>query len=210
MNIRKIKRVNNYLIGLILILLALYIIALNSEVWTIFKEYSVKNISSIERLINIAKDLLHIIAIIIGCIWTYFHFIKSRTFKAKAQLKIKPYVISVNEKNRFISIRCSIENMGSTKITCRYFRFEIYRINIEDGEIKDILIKDEIDENLLTKSTITNLSYYIIEPNDELHRDVKLVLNKDIDIILIKIFLVSKRYDLWEECMPVNLKLKGG
>ncbi len=68
-----------------------------------------------DTTIGIAQKVLTIIGIIVGAIWTYFHYFRGRTYRPRLETSIKGEVLKENEALLLVA-KIRIKNVGLSKI----------------------------------------------------------------------------------------------
>ena len=68
-----------------------------------------------DTTIGIAQKILTIIGIIVGAIWTYFHYFRGRTYRPRLETSITGELLKEN-KNLLLVAKIRIKNVGLSKI----------------------------------------------------------------------------------------------
>lgn len=177
------------------------------------------NIVDLEKISNIFRNVFYTLAICIGAVWSYYVFIKGRTFTPKLCMSINAKGQYKNHNN-LILFRFRVKNSGKTTIYPRYLKAQFYSGKIENGTVGFTLF-NEISNVLSEYSKSIDNSKnekLTIEPNDEFNID-QLIFNKnnfDIysdlldSIIMVKLFFVDNVYRVWREIVILDLnEVKG-
>jgi hypothetical protein len=72
-------------------------------------------LADLQKVVDIAQKLFTIAAIIVGGVWTYFHFFKGRTFKMRLEPSVSS-VITTSDGTNHLIVSISLRNVGLSKV----------------------------------------------------------------------------------------------
>jgi hypothetical protein len=130
----------------------------------------------IGTIASVANEIVTSTAIIVGGVWTYFKFIKGRTFAHRAELDISASFVS-NNANLYLSISVVFKNTGSSQLplnpdmkVIRLFRMSDNShggIHAADWErISTVSILDQHDW-LEAQETVSDTLIYCLSSSDK-------------------------------------------
>jgi hypothetical protein len=167
------------------------------------------NNSFILPITEFIKNLISIVAIIIGATWSYYLFIKGRTFNPRISISTKLRFIC-GEQKEIAVIRIKFRNRGRIKIRplsapvmCYYATFNI---DSTPCYFKFFDIKNVLAGYLIERTKI------ILEPQDEITIDLPVTLTfrtnyrEHQPFILLKAFFIDTNWKSWEEHTILNLE----
>jgi hypothetical protein len=166
--------------------------------------FTFSHLDKISQISAIFRNLFTMIAIFIAGVWSYYVFIKGRTFKPKLNMDISlGQKFGINEENSII--KCKILNSGKIRIKPLYVKAKFYYGQIQDSHISYIQFDE--NENILNGCYEPNETIFL-EPQDEMNIDfclftgkIKKDVNKDClnSIIMIRLYFVDAKYHVWKE-----------
>jgi len=158
----------------------------------------VQNVEKVSKISSVFRDIFYMAAICVAGLWTYYIFIKGRTFEPRARLSIS--LKDLSDANALAIIRFTITNIGKVKLSslkgqARYF------IGKED-QYGIIYAPYFIEEDLL-RNYRERYEDTVLEPGDEINIDTPLIINGiNNSLLMIKsIFEVSEYRFYKENCM---------
>jgi hypothetical protein len=102
----------NYWIGALVALLTIFVIGI------LFKNnvLTFKLITDNQAFISTIKDIVFLITVIGGAVFSYYKFFKGRTFSLKADIKFDIHIFKTPEENLLHVIKVEVENIGTLSI----------------------------------------------------------------------------------------------
>ncbi len=73
------------------------------------------SLSAAKDLVGIIKDSITAIAVIVSGYWTYFKFIKDRTYRPRLDISLGGRWITVDDR-KFFQARTSVKNIGTSVV----------------------------------------------------------------------------------------------
>lgn len=134
-----------------------------------------------------AKNVVEILAIIVGGFWTYFHYLKGRTFKRRLESSLNA-AIELRHSKHYLVVHSELKNIGSSKV--RLNRDES-GVAIYPGEPKG-LGTAEVSNISWHKRAMFNVfsDHEWIEPTESI-RDALVVELPDKPLPLYKVELIA-------------------
>ena len=154
-------RIVAFLVLIVFILLIIYLDKVFNIRAHLFTPASAENISKVTTPI---KDIIYMLALLVAAIWTYFQFLKGRTFVPKLNVHI--FLEGVGgEKEKTAIVRFKLSNTGRVKIT-ELSGTAVYSLeNIIDNEVKFVPFFKNED---IMSSYRNSYKGGILEPGDEI------------------------------------------
>jgi hypothetical protein len=161
-----------------------------------------------EALRNVVTSL----AFVFAGSWTYYVFIRGRTFKPRISLHIE--LTGVCGRGRNIAIfRIKIRNEGRSRVRPLACPAEFYYGTIDKAD--HLRFEKSLDiENTLT-ALYDPSEMFFLEPQDEFTVDVPILLNPALEesrqpIMLVRVEFVDARLKAWRERRIVSLEREKG
>ena len=120
------------------------------------------DIDKIESLSSIVKNGFTIAAIIVGGIWTFFHYFKGRTFKPRLELRISGE-IRKNDDSKCLITKVCLKNVGLSKLEIKQRGSGMRIISLD--EVPHSNEAKKLEGNRLKTVTIFK-EHEWIEPNE--------------------------------------------
>ena len=163
---KKHKKVLNYvLVGIFILLSGTYVIQ------TYIYDLLLQNADKLSKISSLLRDAFYMLAIFIAGLWTYYIFIKGRTFEPKAKLVIGLKDL-LKEKNIAI-VRFTVINIGKVKLTSLRGQARYFLVNSDQQGI--LYIPYGIDVDILRNYREFNEDI-VLEPGDEINIDMPLLV----------------------------------
>jgi hypothetical protein len=121
--------------------LILLILFLSFGLGNLFKYQVITNDKLIhnKELVSVLKDIITIIAVVIGAILSYFRFFIGRTFSAKADIEFDVSLIETPEKMIMHVLTVSIVNKGNLTIWQPMAKIGVRQFNSKETKNEDII-----------------------------------------------------------------------
>ena len=176
------NKINLLLLGILSILVAVYYLRK-------YPGYVPTDIDRLSKTASLLRDFLNIFGIIIAGLWSYYIFIKGRTFAPRARLSIN--VKEVSPTHQMAIVRFKIENIGKTKLSPLKGRAQYFLGHVDKDQI--VFCPFYGDSNLLQSYHEADESL-ILEPGDEINVDTPIFIgNTPNALLMVKcIFEVSE------------------
>ncbi|OHB62352.1 MAG: hypothetical protein A2Y76_00280 [Planctomycetes bacterium RBG_13_60_9] len=157
-------------------------------------------------LVGLAKDVILTGATIVAGIWSYYVFIKGRTFRPRLSINVRMHYVCGRRRDVAV-VRVSIRNEGRTRIRPALAQAAFsYGILSENGVVE--FRPFHVVENMLDEY-YRRTERFALEPQDEMHIDVPVplsltmgseLLTQDTTIgIHVKIKVWDIGYRCWQE-----------
>jgi len=167
------------------------------------------NIDTLSRLTTIVRDIVYIAGAVLAATWSYYIFIKGRTFKPRLKIGINLKQIC-GEYRHVAIIRCSAINNGKINIDPLVVTAKAYRGYIDNDKLKYELFHEY--KNILENYTDFD-DKLSLEPGDEINIDFSLFVpniksenkHKALELVLIKINFIDRKYNVWFENSIIGL-----
>jgi hypothetical protein len=142
----------------------------------------------LERVSSIFQNCFTVLALIIGGIWTYFHFIKGRVFRPSLELSASGDLFSDNT-GKFLIVKVKLKNVGSSKldIVQKGTGLRVKALKKTNNARKAYKISGD---RLITLSIFKDHQW--IEPNEHIDDVQLLSMPSDCENILLEVRLISK------------------
>jgi hypothetical protein len=168
--------------------------------------------ASLAKYLEMARDALAIVGILIAGLWTYYQFIKGRTFKPKLKIDINLQDVL----SGFAIVRCKLENVGKIGIRPNFVRAKLYRGVNDGGKIQYVQFDQK--ENILEDSTFNTGERFFLEPQDQLQLDFEVFVKPylqgegepNVPIMLVRLAFVDSNYFVWQQSSILALESKSG
>lgn len=145
----------------IVIILTIIIAGLGLAVLNKYKIISEASLSSKSGLIGNIKDIITILAIIIGAVLTYFKFFAGQTFTPKAQVDFQVTIIE-NPQGKFLhTVKVIVTNLGN--LTIWNPKAEISAKPRGDGNTREGVVRNFIEKDYINKKSDNQT---IIDPGE--------------------------------------------
>ena len=93
------------------------------------------DINQIETLVNIAKEIATILALIIGGVWSYMLFIRKRQIYPRAKIEHQIQSQLVEEKKLLLSIDVFISNNSDVLLSLESWKLDVKQMLPPQGEL---------------------------------------------------------------------------
>ncbi len=149
------------------------------------------DITPIQNWTTLIKDIITVIAIVTGGLWTYLRFIKGRLCFPQAKLIHEISEVALEESKILVRVTLIVKNIGNTLISIPKCETRIQQIKPLPSELLGKLATNDIyiDKYAEIKwSTIDNRTVGIkseIEPNETDEFVFDFVIDKSIETIII-------------------------
>lgn len=100
------------------------------DAWFLFLKYHY----ALTNITTILSDLFSIVAISLGGVWTYYVFVKGRTFTSKIKIDLK-LEDNGHPENKVVILKTRITNEGKTRVVGIETRLELNYGQLKDGKI---------------------------------------------------------------------------
>lgn len=175
-----------------------------------FRDEIASDPSRLATYVAIARDLMTVLAILLGGVWTYHLLIRRRILRPKLKLSSRvKHIASFGKGDRLVLVRCLFSNVGSVKITplltiveVEYGYFSDGRLNYTPPEERRIL-QWLSDDGLLRT----------LEPGEETYDDIPIPLRvlsgsngKDVVLLKLRIQLTDDRFMIWRQDTVLPLR----
>ncbi len=159
------------------------------------------------NVITIVTSIVNSVALLIGGIWAFNNFIRSRAGVWNLNIQVAPETIEVEDGRKLLVINVHLRNIGNVKIVpgpsgCVVKVIPIIT-NTEEvfSEIKADTSKIIYQEDILKKYYRPKIGYnnYEIEPNSEYHEEICLLVEeKNIFEIQVEFFYKQDKDSITE------------
>ena len=155
------------------VLLSVLVILLCAMLFRMFAyDALVNNSSDISKVSTILRDFFYMSAISIAGIWSYYTFVKGRTFEPRAKLAVS--LKEVSSKKDLAIFRITITNIGKVKLSSLRGEARFY-LGAKD-KYGVIYAPYYIEPNVLRNYYNPNIDL-ILEPGDEINIDTPLIID---------------------------------
>lgn len=144
--------------------------------------------------LDIADKAIKLIAVMLGGIWTYWNYKKSRTYEQKMELQLAGTIFERN--GTYIEVLAKLKNLGET----------VHPVQQEGTYCEIIAIYSDMSEQSVRLSPIFTRDQYI-EPGETISDRVLTLLRTDVtDIVWLRVDLrvASGRVE-WQETDVIRL-----
>lgn len=167
--------INAFLLGVVVISLSYALFGERigfypAQIWTKMNT----NHERYQQYLDLLKSVLSVIALFIAGLWTYYKFIKGRTFSPKLAINIS--VMENKDTTRsIVLVRIKLENVSNVRIGPRSATVKFDYGAPRDGQIEYKSLNEEQD---LLSFYYSNNEIFHVEPKDVMTIDVPVVTDE--------------------------------
>lgn len=150
-------------------------------------------LSSWEKVTSIAQNIVTVIAIFIGAIWTYYTFIKGRTLTPRLELKILPRIFKSGNL-KYLVATIQLKNAGSSKVDIVQKGSLLGVYTYEPKQNKD---SPESVEWVQYRASSVLANHHWIEPGEIVEEPVLIPIVENDSTIYKVLFRINSRQTTW-------------
>jgi hypothetical protein len=148
------------------------------------------DIDKLGKFTQLFLNIISILAIFAAGLWSYYVFLRGRTFKPRAKIQIT--LQEVSGLHSIAIFRFRVENIGGTKLSSLRGQAQFFVGETKDDKI--VFIPIFIDEDILRNYRVVPDEFLSLEPGDEINIDTPILIkNFAKSILMVKsVFEVNK------------------
>ena len=163
-------------------------------------------IDEFEKITSIILNIVTIIAVMVGGLWTYFHYFKGRLYYPRLELKVSGSV-HADGSNKYLLTNVHLKNLGN-----RDFRIQragtglrISSLGDREAQVDDLRFAHQ---NKL-KTVRIFADHQWIESNESIGDDLLFRLPADVTTVMLSARLVSAGITWKANCVIVQTEARG-
>ena len=183
---------------------------LHEQLYSYFNLISANDYKKATLISAVIRNIIYTLAAIVAGVWTYYTFVKGRTFKPKVTVSVNLKSVS-GEYNEIAIISVKFRNDGKSKVRPLSAPTEFYKLVRRNSGID--YVKFHTIDNILSEYYLDHEKWHL-EPKDEMNIDFPLILNS-IDgsgnakdgmrsLVMVKVLFVDKYLNAWKEHSILN------
>ncbi|ASU34680.1 hypothetical protein MuYL_2793 [Mucilaginibacter xinganensis] len=144
------------------------IVILSLLIGNLFKYhfFTVDRIIKQKEFISVTKDVITLLTIVLGAIFSYYRFFNGRTFSAKAEIEIEVTLIAKPGDKIMHALTVSIINIGTLSIWNPIAKVAVRDFNNNDEKYKEAVVEGFDKVNYHNEVGDRN---FIINPGEKAH-----------------------------------------
>lgn len=158
--------------------------------------------SSGRELLGAMKSILTSTAVLVGAIWTYYLFVRGRTFNYRADIHIDLWTTIVAEDAVCVIIRLTFDNVGNVRIVPKTMKAKVAK---HDGhKFAHLEEKSDLLDDYFRDFQLESLGEFSLEPKTALKTDWLLRLpgtteTKGLPLLYVEVAVRDFRDHVWLE-----------
>lgn len=137
------------------------------------------NFDEIKTIVEIIQGVVTTIGILLAGIWTYYTFVRSRSFAPNVRINFELKQVVELKRGRGAIVRISVKNIGKTKVgkkTCSAKAQAVVEPRFVVDPIEFVRVDRSLKYTINTYSILEDLEF--LEPNEQVEEDVLFFLDR--------------------------------